>query len=59
VGPAAVGMGNGPITPRMRLLGGLPAKCSNCCRSCWSRYSARPFGILQVQKLIQQMLETV
>jgi hypothetical protein len=59
VGSLTVGMGKAPESPRMRLLGGLPAKCSNRCGSCWSRYSDLSFCILQMQRLIQQLLETV
>jgi hypothetical protein len=35
------------------------AKCSSCCGSCWSRYSAIPFLILQMGGEMKRLLETV
>jgi hypothetical protein len=43
-GPLAVGMGKVPEHPRMQHNGGLPAKCSISCGSCWSRKSVPLFA---------------
>jgi hypothetical protein len=52
VGPAAVGMGKPPVAPENALARRPAAKCSNCCGSCWSRYSVPLICILQMQMLI-------
>jgi hypothetical protein len=57
--PQAVGMGKGPTFPENAVRGGLPAFCSNCCGSCWSRYNAPSICKMQMQTLLQQVLETV
>jgi hypothetical protein len=48
VGPAAVGKGNVPDSPRMRFRGEVTTKCSRCCAYCWRRYSAPSVCILQM-----------
>jgi hypothetical protein len=58
-GPQAVRMGKDPDPPRMRLSGGIAAKCSTCCSTGWSRNSAREICILQMQIAMGHLLETV
>jgi hypothetical protein len=58
-GPQAFGMREAPRPLENAATTLLAAFCSTCCGSCWSRYSALPICILQMQLFMQHLPETI